>query len=810
MRSIILSALLFTISITGFAQRMLKGRVIDAATNKPLSGASVAFGGSSGVTTDKDGNFTADCSKTQKITISFVGYESYVQLIKNCEAELKIVLQPIGRSLENVEISATSNLNKNLLYQPAAITKLSSVELKRGTGLLLDDAIQTNVPGVTMNRRTVSGGQQFNIRGYGNGARGTRGISSNFDGQGYKVYLNGIPITDAEGISTFDDLDFSSIGNVEVTKGPAGTLYGLAIAGAVNLSTIRPEKGKTSVSQEMLLGNYGLQRYTTQFQMGKERSSILLNYGHQKSDGFSIHNKSKKDFANFSGNFQPNEKQDIYTYFGYSNSYDERLGELTTTQWDNNDYSGNPEYIRRNGHSNVITFRAGVGHTYNFSRSISNSTTVFGTGFTSNASSAGGWTDKNTINYGFRSVFNTKVSLNDGITLSGITGIESQRQDANVIGFSMKADPNDPNPTTYTYGVSPYWVINANTSNTAFVSKTTSLFTEWTLALTHDLSLTAGVGTSNMNILLHDRFNAAIATRPADYSKKYTNMVSPHVAINKVFDKHVSVYAAFSKGYKAPVSSYFFITTPAVTTPVTPATGRVNETLKAEIGNQFEIGSKGQLLNNRLSYELAYFHAVFSNKMTSIAVQSPASSTTTLYSYVVNGGKQIHNGIEALIKFTAYQSENGFFKLVRPFGNLTYSDFEYGSNFIFKRGFNKGDTLDYSNKKVGGVAKIMTNLGVDLLMAHGLYANVNYNYKDKVPITSLNDLYAKNYNLLNGKLGIQRSLGKHFDLDVYFGATNITGTKYYIMVFVNQLPDAYIPAPKKANVFGGVNLKYNL
>ena len=809
MKNIILSALLFfTLTLSSFAQEMLHGKVTDAATGKPLAGASITFAGSGGTTTDKDGSFTIDCNKTKKITISFVGYESYSLNIKNCDAEVKVTLEPAGRMLENVEISATSNINKALLYQPSSITKLSPLELKRGTGLFLDDAIQTNVPGVTMNRRSVSGGQQFNIRGYGNGARGTRGISSNFDGQGYKVYLNGIPVTDAEGITTFDDLDYSSIGNVEVTKGPAGTLYGLAIAGAINLSTIKPIKGKTSIGQEVTLGNYGLQRYTTQFQMGKEHSSIVLNYGHQKSDGFSIHNKSKKDFANFSGDFQPNEKQNINAYFGYSNSYDERLGELTTTQWDNNDYSGNPEYIKRNAHSNVITFRAGVGHTYDFTKGISNTSSVFATGFTSNASSAGGWTDKNTINYGLRSVFNTKVFLKGGTTLSGITGIESQRQDANVVGFNMKADPNDPNPGTWTYGVSPYWVINANTSNTAFVSSTTSFFTEWTLSLLHDLSFTAGVGTSNMKNTLHDRFNPALATRPADYYKKYNNMVSPHVAINKVFNKHVSVYASYSKGYKAPVSSYFFITTPAVTTPPTPPTGRVNEDLKPEIGNQFEMGTKGQLMNSRFVYEVAYFHQVFSNKMTAVAVQSPASATTTLYSYVVNGGDQIHDGVEALLKFTAYQSGNGFFRMVRPFGNLTYADFEYGDNFKIQKSVTS--TEDYSGKKVGGVAKIMTNLGVDLMMAHGLYANVNWNYKDRVPITSMNDLYARHYNLLNGKIGIQRRLGNHFDLDLYFGATNITGTKYYIMVFVNQLPDAYIPAPKNANVFGGINLKYNL
>jgi iron complex outermembrane recepter protein len=78
-----------------------------------------------------------------------------------------------------------------------------------------------------------------------------------------------------------------------------------------------------------------------------------------------------------------------------------------------------------------------------------------------------------------------------------------------------------------------------------------------------------------------------------------------------------------------------------------------------------------------------------------------------------------------------------------------------------------------------------------------------------MPITSLNDLYATSFSLINAKLGMQHSLGKHFDADVYVGATNLTNTKYYLMVFVNQLPDAYIPAPNTANFFGGVNLKYN-
>jgi outer membrane receptor protein involved in Fe transport len=90
--------------------------------------------------------------------------------------------------------------------------------------------------------------------GYGNGV-GFRGASNNFDGQGYKVYLNGIPITDAEGTTIMDDIDFGSVGNVEVIKGPAGSLYGLAIAGAVNLQTKKADRGNTSISQQAMVGS---------------------------------------------------------------------------------------------------------------------------------------------------------------------------------------------------------------------------------------------------------------------------------------------------------------------------------------------------------------------------------------------------------------------------------------------------------------------------------------------------------------------------------------------------------------------------
>jgi iron complex outermembrane receptor protein len=755
--------------------------------------------------TNKEGRFSIPCEGARSITVSFVGYASLTLPVSNCTVG-NIVLRSTETTLETVEVVASSTPNKELLYQPAAVAKLGKTALNRGTGLFLDDAIQTNIPGVSMNRRTVGGGQQLNIRGYGNGARGTRGPSSNFDGQGYKVYLNGIAVTDAEGITTFDDLDYGSLQNVELTKGPAGSLYGLAIAGAVNFTTIRPAKGSSALRQQVMIGNYGLQRYTTSFETSGERSSLLMNYGKQKSDGFSIHNKSHKDFFNLIADFNASEKQKFTAFFSYADSYDERFGELTIDQWKNDDYSGNPEYIKRDAHSNVVTVRAGLSHTYQFTENVSNSTSIFGTAFNSNASSAGGWTDKSTMNFGLRSVFNTRFTLGTGITLNGVTGIETQKQLANVIGYSMKKNPNDTG-STWVYGRSPYWVINAATSNVYTEASTTSLFTEWTLSLPADLSLTAGTGTSNQKLELNDRLNTALATRPDRFAKTYNGMVSPHLAINKVFAKKFSVWASYSKGYKAPVTSYFYITTPAVaTTPPTPPTGFINEDLKPEIGNQFEIGTRGELLHGNLFYELSVFNLVFSNKMTAVTVASPLQPNTTLYAYVVNGGKQVHNGLEANLHWVVYETASKLFRMVRPFANYTYAHYTYGDNFTFQS--SPTTKLDYSNKQVAAVPRHSFNAGVDLKMAHGIYGNMTYNYRGAMPITSVNDYYTESYNLLNAKLGIQRNLSKHWGLDASFGVNNITNTKYFIMVFANQLPDAYVPAARNAQYFGNLVLSY--
>jgi iron complex outermembrane receptor protein len=276
-------------------------------------------------------------------------------------------------------------------------------------------------------------------------------------------------------------------------------------------------------------------------------------------------------------------------------------------------------------------------------------------------------------------------------------------------------------------------------------------------------------------------------------------MLAPHVALNKVFSKALSLYAAYSTGYKSPVSSYFFIPYATANNTGIPGTGIVNTGLKPEKGTQYEVGSKGSLLSDKLSYQLAVFQTLFENKMAAVPY---TVGNTTLYSYIVNSGRQNNKGVELAAAYVIVDKGAGAFRYLRPFANGTYSDFRY-EDYVFQG-------TNYNGNKVAGVPKLVANAGFDLGLTGGLYANFTYSYKDPVYLTLAQKEAERtsSYNLLNAKAGIRQNISQHISVDAFVGANNITGIQYYNMIFVNQLPDAYLPAPKGTYYFGGLNLKY--
>jgi iron complex outermembrane receptor protein len=178
---------------------------------------------------------------------------------------------------------------------------------------------------------------------------------------------------------------------------------------------------------------------------------------------------------------------------------------------------------------------------------------------------------------------------------------------------------------------------------------------------------------------------------------------------------------------------------------------------------------------------------------------------------VVNGGEQVHNGLEVSARFNLVDNKTGFVGAVTPFVNYTFADYEY-KNYKFQTGTTTANikTFDFSGSPVAGVSKHVFSTGVDFLSNTGLYGNIVYLYRDRMPITSPDTLYASSYNLVNAKIGFRKRLSNHFELDASFGIDNLTGVKYPMMIFVNQLPDAYIAAPRDPNYFAGLRVLYIL
>ena len=703
-------------------------------------------------------------------------------------------------SLENVEVSSSGNSNQKLLEQSVPFSSIGTLELKRGTGISFDDAINTNIPGVFMEKRTFSGGQQFNIRGYGNGIN-ANGKSNNFDSQGIKMYLNGIPITDAEGFTVMDDIDFGSMEQVDVIKGPAGTLYGLAIAGVVKLQTIQPKKDEIYIGQDFMAGSYGMFRTTTSVAVGGKKFSLLANYGHQQFKGFMPHTQSKKDFCNVIGNITLSKRQSINTYIGYTQGRDNRNGELIDTAYYHYNYSGDPTYIRNDAHSGLKVFRAGIEHTIIFDKHISNSTSIFGQSqILDQSSSGGGWTDKNALNFGFRSVFDMKfvLSKTKNIELSGIAGVELQQMSGSSIGYYMGPDSTNLD--------APYNIPTTVRSNQLLSNLTYSYFTQWSLSLPKGFSITAGVGISHLSLQLTNRMWGTANNHPGDTVPKiqandYHFLTSPSVSIHKMFGKVASLYLSYSMGYKAPVTSNLLIT----------ATNEVNTGLKPERAQQVELGTKGNFLAGKLYYTVAVFYAQFINKFSPVVVRN--EDFTEAYSYIINAGTTNNMGVECEISYKIIDSHSKFVKLLRPFANFTYSFYRYGDYEYqsFKKDPTTGKIIliidNYKGIQVAGVAPYIFNMGIDFDTKIGLYANINYGYRSAMTITVDGKGKAHPYNLLNMKIGYLKRF-KGFEMNLFVGANNMACQQYYAMAMIDHFPDAFIPGPRKINFYGGFALRY--
>ncbi len=752
------------------AQTELIGRVYDSYSRAPLAGAEVAAG-SSRTLTDSLGAFRLPCAANLVIDVTLSGYARASRRVADCREPMAIGLSAGSQDLNAVHIVATREAPG--MRQPLSVSTLSRPQLTRGTGLFLDDALAT-VPGVRFERRTMSGGQRLTIRGYGN--------RTNFDGSGYKAYLNGIPVTDAEGVTMLDDVDFATLGQVDVIRGPASSLYGAGIAGVLQLSTLRPESPGTSVEQTMLTGADGLLRHDTRVTSATSTASVLVNYGHQAYDSYRLQSAETKDHVAMLGDFRPSDRRTITTFLTWARSYEERAGQLDSIQYLGRQNVAEAPYVANDGHLEMESVRVGVTHALRLSERVEPVVTAYFSGVRREDVFAVGLNPRSNQTVGMRALVNTRLSA-FGRALVGTTGGELERTTQFAKSYPMS-------------GGTPGGV----TTDLETATMQASVFSQWEAVLPAALTLTAGASVNFVEYGIVDRLTNSANPAHRDLSGRqvYDPVVTPRLAVQRSLGDAHSLYASWSRGFTPSTAS----------DAVIAFTGEPNRDLRPERGSQLELGAKGRFGAVRLSYQLALFELAVDDKLTSQGVFDTLGAL--LYSYTTNAGSQRNRGAELALTWQALRAPMGMLVQLQPFASYAYSAFTY-THFASDNNANAG-TRRYDGNDVVGVPKHALTAGVDALLTGGFYGNATVEHRGTVPLTYDNVHSAPAYTLVNAKAGWRRELGRHVGFDAHVGAQNLTGALYYTMVFLNgnyagAPPKVYLPGPYRSRAYGGIAVR---
>lgn len=225
----------------------VKGIIVDKASKDPVVGANVSIKGTTnGAITDINGEFSLSTGQTLPFTlvIRSVGYQPLEYLAQN--KELKIELSATQTSLQELVVTSRRRAEKvQEVPIPISIIRGQAIE---DAGAFNVNRLKELVPTVQLyasNARNTT----LNIRGLGS----TYGLTNDGIDPGVGFYLDGVYLARPAATA----LDFIDIEQVEVLRGPQGTLFGKnTTSGAFNITSRLPEF-RPSGSFEVSYGNYG-------------------------------------------------------------------------------------------------------------------------------------------------------------------------------------------------------------------------------------------------------------------------------------------------------------------------------------------------------------------------------------------------------------------------------------------------------------------------------------------------------------------------------------------------------------------------
>ena len=735
------------------------GKVIDAESSIEISGVYILNSDLETVSvSDEKGLFTL--TKTGIYTFQKSGFYSEKMVIANFNFHI-VAVQPLVENLNEIQIIG-NNFQQKLNKIPASVIAISSADFTNNT-VNIASAIN-KAPGIFM----FSGTQTTNritIRGIG--SRNLYGTSK------IKVYFDDIPLTNGSGESAIEDIELTTLGRIEILKGPSSSIYGSGLGGAIQLI---PNKGlfdQTNLKSGYTFGSFGLQKYLLQANLGNQANAANLIYANTKSDGFRENNKTDKQSFTLASNHFINDKNNLTFIASHID-----VKSFIPSSIDENNYENNPEaaasnWERAKGFEDYKKSLLGLSWKHNYSTDVKHYTSIFSSFFDGDEARPFSILKDQTTAFGIR----TKLELKDQLIGKSVQYIVGGELFNDIKKYKTLKNLylEYPEGTGSVAGES----LSDFKENRGYFN----LFFDSNIQLSEKTQVNLGVNLNQTGFTLTDKFNSDAV----DFSGKhqFKAILSPKIGVTHQLKEKAMVYGTVSHGFSTPTLEETLL-----------PNNTLNTNIKPEKGWNFEIGSRGLAFNNKLTYDVALYQMTVKDLLVAKRVGEDE--------YVgVNAGITRYTGLEMTGNYFLVKTAK--FK-IKHNNNLSLNNFK----FIEFTDFDN----DYSGNKLTGIPNITLNSSVSIENNIGFYGKADFNYVDKMPMRDDNSVYSKKYHLVNGVIGFKTSEEKKISLDLFVGLNNIFDEKYAAMLLINATsfgtakPRYYYPG-EPVNYYAGINIKYH-
>jgi iron complex outermembrane receptor protein len=635
--------------------------------------------------------------------------------------------------LDEVVVSAF-NRSQALIEVPGSLTYLGSLLMERENPTYNFFPVLNYVPGI------------FAHSGATNTSRVTiRGIGARVPYATGKIraYFNNIPLTNTSGVTFIEDIDPAVIESMEIIKGPATSVYGAGLGGTITMRARRPAARQTGLSNASQVGSFGMFRNSFVADLVQGDFATSLVYSHTQSDGYRENNEFRRDAITSVTQLDWREDTRFTALVAFSDLKSHIPSSIDSVSFANDPQSAAANWLKTRGYEDSRRLLGGITASHQFKPDLSADLSIFTI-----------WHDEKEMRP-FDVFYEERFTLGSRLKTS-------KKWDINSLQFELIGG-GELFLENYLY--SNFENIDGEGVQGGRLSDNKEWVSTWNVFLQSDATIdrwnfSGGINVNFTNRDYSDLFRSGPEDRSGTYD--YGFIVSPRVSAGYVYHKRNSVFVTLSHGFSPP----------SLAETLTPD-GFVNTDIRPEKSWNIEMGFRGNLLENRLFYDMSIYRMQVQDLLVAERVGEDAWVGR-------NAGESLHRGLEAELHWVLLQD---FFAAGLSAKELSVRT-NYSYNHFYFTDFVDFDD-DFSGNQIPGVPDHVFYAGLYSELGIGVYAMAGFRHVGSMAMNDANSRYTESYQIADLTIGYKNGYDILRNLDVFFRINNLFNTHYASMILVN-------------------------